>query len=112
MSSFSSLRWARLMMCHVTVTSRTFSTSSMVREVIQANGQRGSNQKSTLLMSTNNPLGPDLFRSAHQGAGDHSARAETRSGRDPVTTGPVAPVRVAGLTPRVAGSPHAWNQPH
>ena len=40
------------MMCHVVWTSRTFSTSSIVREVIQANGHRGSNQKSTLVMST------------------------------------------------------------
>ena len=35
------------MTCQVTLTSRTFSTSSIAREVIQANGQRGSNQKST-----------------------------------------------------------------
>ena len=36
------------MMCQVTSMSRTFSTSSIVREVIQANGQRGSNQNSAL----------------------------------------------------------------
>ena len=30
--------------------SRTFSTSSIQREVIQANGQMGSNQKSALVM--------------------------------------------------------------
>ena len=33
-------------MCQVTRTSRTFSTSSIQREVIQANGHSGSNQKS------------------------------------------------------------------
>ena len=35
----------------VTVMSRTCSTSSIQREVIQANGQRGSNQKSAFLVS-------------------------------------------------------------
>src|SRR4051794_6736812 len=50
------------MMRQVTVMSRTFSTSSMVREVIQANGQSGSNQKSTLLTSTTNRAGREVFR--------------------------------------------------
>jgi len=35
------------MTCHRTCTGRTFSTSSIQREVIQAQGQMGSNQKST-----------------------------------------------------------------
>src|SRR5699024_11843688 len=35
------------MMCHVTLMSRTFSTSVIHREVIHAHGQVGSNQKST-----------------------------------------------------------------
>ena len=34
------------------------------------------------------------------------------AGRDPVTTASFLPMRVAGITTRVAGSPHAWNQPH
>ena len=38
------------MMCQVTWMSRTFSTSSTVRDVIHANGQSGSNQKSTAVM--------------------------------------------------------------
>ena len=35
-------------MCHVTEMSRTFSTSRIHREVIQAKGHAGSNQKSAL----------------------------------------------------------------
>src|SRR3954454_20554930 len=73
------------MMRQVTLTSRTFSTSSMVREVIQANGQRGSNQKSTLLMSTTNPVGADLFRGTCE-CGDLSGQDRnpvmSRSGHD------------------------------
>ncbi len=42
------------MTCQVTETSRTFSTSSIQREVIQAKGHLGSNQKSALLMTTYN----------------------------------------------------------
>ena len=38
------------MMCQVTEMSRTFSTSRIQREVIQANGQAGSNQKSALVV--------------------------------------------------------------
>src|SRR5215212_11174406 len=38
------------MMCQVTWTSRTFSTSSTVRDVIHANGHSGSNQKSTFVI--------------------------------------------------------------
>ncbi|GAB3303892.1 hypothetical protein GCM10027427_31750 [Pseudoclavibacter terrae] len=37
------------MMCQVMVRSRWRATSSIHREVIQANGQIGSNQKSTLI---------------------------------------------------------------
>ena len=39
------------MTCQVTSMSRTFSTSSIQREVIQANGQAGSNQKSAVSLS-------------------------------------------------------------
>lgn len=45
-SSLGSLSTARLITCQRTSTSRTFSTSSIQREVIQAQGQSGSNQKS------------------------------------------------------------------
>src|SRR6185312_2671849 len=47
-SSRPSLSTARLITCQSTFTSRTFSTSRIQREVIQANGQAGSNQKSTV----------------------------------------------------------------
>ena len=39
-------------MCQVTSMSRTFSTSRIQREVIQANGQAGSNQKSAFVCHT------------------------------------------------------------
>ena len=39
------------MACQVTFTGRTFSTSSIHREVIQAKGQVESNQKSTFWVS-------------------------------------------------------------
>src|SRR5260370_6604053 len=47
MSSLSSFSTARLITCQTTLTGRTFSTSSIQREVIHAQGQIGSNQKST-----------------------------------------------------------------
>src|SRR3954452_8077913 len=113
------------MMCQVTLMSRTCSASSTVREVIQAKGQRGSNQKSTLSTTITNRCGRGVFRGgapgpddgrsgagSHRGGGDLSGTAETRTGRDPVTTGTLASIRVAPITTRVAGSPHAWNQPH
>ena len=50
--SLSSLRKARLMMCQVTEMSRTCSTSRIHREVIQAKGHAGSNQKSALVVWT------------------------------------------------------------
>ena len=46
-----SLRTARDITCQRTVTSRTCSTSSIQREVIHAHGQRGSNQKSAIVVS-------------------------------------------------------------
>ena len=45
-------------MCQVTLMSRTFSTSRIQREVIQANGQRGSNQKSAFVMWVTTPSKP------------------------------------------------------
>src|SRR3954454_12113078 len=50
-SSRPSLSTARLMTCHRTSTGRTFSTSIIQREVIQAHGQIGSNQKSAMSRS-------------------------------------------------------------
>ena len=44
-----SLSTARLITCQDTSRSRTCSTSSTQREVIQAHGHRGSNQKSSLV---------------------------------------------------------------
>src|SRR6478735_3925538 len=64
------------MMRQVTWMSRTFSTSSTVRDVIQANGQRGSNQKSTVVMKTaTRPAGRysrerSVFRSSRGIRGD------------------------------------------
>ncbi|CAM5651619.1 hypothetical protein SRIMM317S_06085 [Streptomyces rimosus subsp. rimosus] len=45
-SSLSSFNTPRLITCQRTSTGRTFSTSSIQREVSQAHGQDGSNQKS------------------------------------------------------------------
>ena len=42
---------ARLMTCQCVSTSRTFSTSSIQRDVIHAKGHSGSNQKSTRVFS-------------------------------------------------------------
>ena len=47
MSSLPSFSTDRLITCQVTLTWRTFCTSRIQREVIQAHGQIGSNQKST-----------------------------------------------------------------
>src|SRR4051794_12670082 len=100
------------MMRHVTETSRTFSTSSTVREVIQANGHSGSNQKSTLLTSTDNRARREVFR-APLGTSRNQPKSEPSGpGPDQVTTAPRGRRRVGAVTPRVAGSAHAWNQPH
>ena len=63
--------------------SRTCSTSRIQREVIQANGQSGSNQRSAVAMSTTIPRR-----------------------RPPI------PHRCGRHHSPVAGCPHAWNQPH
>src|SRR6476646_8495990 len=49
-SSRPSFRTARLITCHSVLMSRTSSTSPIQREVTQAKGHRGSNQKSALLV--------------------------------------------------------------
>ncbi len=51
------------MTCHVTLMSRTSSTSLIQRELIQANGHRGSNQKSALVevMHSFNSSGHSAF---------------------------------------------------
>src|SRR4051812_39749389 len=48
-SSRFSFSTDRLITCHRTVTGRTFSTSSIHRDVSQAHGHIGSNQKSAIL---------------------------------------------------------------
>src|SRR6476620_4559159 len=68
------------MMCQVTLMSRTFSTSRIHREVIQANGQRGSNQKSAFVMTCTTPRGARGF--PKKGHGDAA---------NPGTFGPARP---------------------
>src|SRR3954447_24696584 len=59
------LRTDRLITCHCTSMSRTFSTSRIHREVIHANGQSGSNQKSAVsrevVMTSFNYLSPGFI---------------------------------------------------
>ena len=68
------------MMCHVTSMSRTFSTSRIQREVIQANGQSGSNQKSALVVVMRS------YQCKPRGRADYSRRfpsARAAGGRMP-----------------------------
>src|ERR1044072_170513 len=57
-SSLGSLSTARLITCQRTSTGRTFSTSSIQREVIQAQGHSGSNQKSAGVLTVSVTFSP------------------------------------------------------
>ena len=72
------------MMCQVTSMSRTFSTSRIHREVIQAKGQAGSNQKSAFVFDV--------------------MSVPTENG--------VRYSRFRRFRPRWEDASHAWNQPH
>src|ERR1700685_4347143 len=91
MSSFFSFRTARLITCHFTATGRSFSTSSIQRLVIHAQGHRGSNQKSTSVGSCSVIHAPKrssaTLMGQPEGGSRHSASGEppggTQGGRQP-----------------------------
>src|SRR6476469_8136155 len=66
--SLSLLRYASDITCHCTSISRTCSTSLIHREVIQANGQSGSNQKSAVAIPFPSLCGRGVFRGRCQDA--------------------------------------------
>src|ERR1022692_2986904 len=74
MSSLPSFSTARLMTCQRISTGRTFSTSSIHREAIHAQGHRGSNQKSTTVGSCSAMALPLLLMITGSSADDHGYR--------------------------------------
>src|SRR3954454_14026356 len=79
-----SLSTASDMTFHVTSTSRTCSTSSTQREVIQAQGHSGSNQKSTFVVMR--PTYPRQLRLQHLSAWKDAQMSENNLHRDEAAT--------------------------
>src|SRR3954449_2735306 len=103
--SLSELRYARLITWKDGAIGRTFSTSSSQRDDIQAQGQSGSNQKSTGVRSV--VVSVDCVMALSSGLDRHDRGPAGVLG----CCGGNRVVRLGYSPSRVRGCAHAWNEP-